>query len=156
MSSAAARLPEIRYASEKAAAPARLDRRLGAALGGGPQRGFLVHRPHQGGLQRRRRLDLRHRPRQRMRDRLEALHLRAAALAAGQVALQHLGLELGQRAQQVGAQVLLILLVTPHAHATASPSPSRILSSASRILPFTVPSGMLSMSAICECVKPPK
>src|SRR5215218_6710353 len=111
---------------------------------------------HQARLERSGRLHLRHRARERGRDRPQLLHVRPAALAAGQVTLQQLGLELRQRADHIGPDVLLVFLVAARVHATASPSPSRILSSASRILPLTVPSGMPSISAICEWVKPPK
>ena len=63
-----------------------------------------------------------------------------------QVALERLPLELGERAEQVGADVVPIARVIGHA---MPPTISRLIfSSPSRIRPFTVPIGSSSSSAI--------
>jgi glutamate synthase (NADPH/NADH) large chain len=71
-----------------------------------------------------------------------------------------------QRPQRVGSEVVAqMLAIAPLAHGKTSDGPSipirsanvtRIFSSPRRILPFTVPSGIPSISAISVCVKPPK
>ena len=99
-------------------------------------------------------LELHHRPGQRLGGRPQPLDLLLALAAAGQVALERVPLELVQRAEEVRADVVLVARVV--AHATPSTSWRLIFSSPSRILPFTVPTGSSSSSAICMCVKPPK
>src|SRR5207249_550444 len=102
-------------------------------------------------------LDLLHRAWQRLGGHPQALHLGTAGRAALHVVLEGLRLQLVERAQQVRAHVVLVALVIVHgAHAASVASARRILSSPRRIRPFTVPTGMSSISAICVCVKPPK
>src|SRR5439155_17187822 len=108
-------------------------------------------------LQPRRRCERRDRTRDRVRRHLQPRHLLRAALAARQVPLEHLDLGLGQGAQQIGADLLPIRLVSLLAHTpTTSPSWRLSFSRPSLILPFTVPTGISSISAICVCVNPPK
>ena len=94
------------------------------------------------------------RARKRLDRLVQPLELLLALLARHQMALEHLRLELGQRAEGVRADVLGV--VGMRAHAIAPASSRRSLSSPSRIRPFTVPTGSSSISAIWLCVKPPK
>src|SRR5688572_6691245 len=99
----------------------------------------------------------RHRPRQSLHRLGQPAQLLLAEVAPHQMALEHLRLERGQRSQRVRADALGLLrvdLVRTHA---VTPASSRLnLSSPSRILPFTVPTGSSSISAIWLWVKPPK
>ena len=63
---------------------------------------------------------------------------------------------LGQRVEQVGGEVVLVARVVGVLVHMPSASVARIFSIASRIRPFTVPSGMPSTSAISEWLSPPK
>ena len=78
-----------------------------------------------------------------------AQRARQKAIEAGRMAL-----EVIQRTEEVRAYVVPVARVV--AHATPSTSCRLIFSSPSLILPFTVPTGSCSSSAICVCVKPPK
>ena len=62
----------------------------------------------------------------------------------------------GESVEQVGGEILLVAAVILAGHQTCSANRARIFSIPSRIRPFTVPSGIPSMSAICEWVSPPK
>ena len=86
---------------------------------------------------------------------------RAAARAVGEVRLEALALVRLQRAEQVRADGVgpLLVIGSERAHPRLTcPAPSawRIFSSPSRMRPLTVPTGVSSISAISECVKPPK
>ena len=65
-------------------------------------------------------------------------------------------LGLVERAEQVGAHVLLLGMVALDAHAATPARLLRSLSRPSRIRPLTVPMGISSMSAIWLWLKPPK
>ena len=107
-------------------------------LGGGGQRG--------------------HRARQRVGGHLEPVDLVAADRALDQVADEAGVLLVGQGAQHVRADVLLVHLVAFEAHA-GSGSPTMVLRSFSRprrMRPLTVPIGISSWSAIWLWEKPPK
>ncbi len=64
--------------------------------------------------------------------------------------------QLLERAKQVGADALLVDLVSLDAHTAPSASCRRSLSSPRRMRPFTVPIGISSISAIWLWLKPPK
>ena len=92
---------------------------------------------------------------QRIGRRLQARELLLAFVAAREVALERLALEVVQRAEEVGADVVLMARVV--AHATPSTvSWRRIFSRPSRMRPFTVPTGWSSSFAISLWVNPPK
>jgi hypothetical protein len=103
------------------------------------------------------RLELRDRLPDHVDRRLQPAQLVAAVLAPLQVGLQRLGLLRFQRAEQVGGEVgAPAPVLVDGAHEIPSASWVRIFSIPSRIRPLTVPSGMLSISAISEWLKPPK
>jgi hypothetical protein len=93
-----------------------------------------------------RRVELHNGAGQRLGRRAEALDLLLALRAPAQVTLERLALEVVQRAEEVGADVVPVATVL--AHATPSTSCRLIFSSPSLILPFTVPTGSFKSSAI--------
>src|SRR5437764_2907495 len=127
---------------EKGTRPAPLWLRLLALRRLGP------HGLHQRLLELRRRHHRLDRARQRLRRHPQLLEFVPATRARLEMTLEHLHLERRQGAQEIGAHVLLVLLMVP-AHAVAPVISLRIFSSPSRILPLTVPTGMSSISAIC-------
>ena len=90
--------------------------------------------------------------RQHFRRRAQALDLLLALAAPREMALERLALEVVQRAEEVRADVVLVARVV--GHATPSNSSRLILSRPSRILPFTVPTGSSSSSAIWRLREP--
>ena len=103
-----------------------------------------------------RRLDLLDRGRQHLDGGAQPAGALLAARAAVEVALEAARLVARQRVEQVGGEVVLEAQVVVLLVHTPSASFALILSIASRIRPFTVPSGMPSTSAISEWVRPPK
>ena len=100
---------------------------------------------------------------QEVDGRVEPVEVLAALVATGEVALDLELLGRRERAQRVGGELVPVFAMVAHGSASEAslmPIPSarswRTFSSPSRIRPFTVPRGMLSISAISEWVKPPK
>ena len=92
---------------------------------------LALHHLHERCLQPRRRLELLHGPGQRVRGGPQPLELLLAVLAAGDMALERLPLEVVQRIEQVGADVVLVARVVAHAttsRAGASSSPGQAAS----------------------------
>ena len=154
-----------RGARQQAAQPAAAARRrggdrgtVGALPGGREQLGIGLDDRHDAGLQRRGRGHGRRRGGQRVGGDAQLGELAPARRARLQMMLEARDLVVGERSQQVGGGRVGPVVVVGCAHGATSFAPrrSRILCSPSRILPFTVPTGVSSMSAISVCVNPPK
>ena len=95
-------------------------------------------------------------------DRRSCVDLGRQVAHVGEVALEAVALVLGQRAEHVGAGGVgpVVVIAVRRAHVEPSRrlsrAASRIFSSPSRMRPFTVPTGVSSISAISVWVKPPK
>ena len=125
----------------------------GRTLGHGGVGADLLHHP---AAEPGRRLEPLDRLRQDQRRRAQALELAPALLAPGEVPFEVRRLGRVECSQQVGGEVVAPGVVARLAHASPSATRPLILSSPSLILPFTVPSGTLSIVAISVWLKPPK
>ena len=115
-----------------------------------------LHDRHQPALELGSRLGGRHRKRQDVGGDAQALDLVAAGRADVEVGGEAPRLVLVERAEHPRAGGVAQGVVVTHGAASAGPSCERIFASPRRMRPLTVPTGVSSIEAISDWLKPPK